>query len=958
MVDSKKIESKWQKAWAEAKIFELEPSDKPGVLVTAAFPYVNTPQHIGHLRTYGIADAYARYLRMRGKNALFAMGFHATGTPIIGIAKRIANKDRSLIEELRTFHIPESDMAKMTEPSFIADYFTNEIEVGMKRSGLSVDWRRKFVSTEPLYSKMVEWQFERLKELGYLVQGRHPVGWCPNENNAVGQHDTKGDVQPEIEQLTMVLFKDTASDSYFGCSTYRPETIYGVTNIFVNESADYVVAKIGDRRLYLAKQSAELMKYQFELTIEGSITAKELLSKSAKSPIDGSEIPVLPGYFVKPDVGTGVVMSVPSHAPFDYVALKRLENSGYPLPKMEFRKLIEIEKAGGKGVGLSVDESARKGSVAHPEVPALAYLELFGTNAESTDDAIEFATKAAYREESRWGVMLVGKYKGKGEPEARDLIKADLISSGDAIALYVLANPAPVICRCGTRAVVRIVDNQWFINYGDKGWKEKAKAHLKSMKIYPEKLRKTYENAMDWIEMRAAERAQGLGTRFPFNRDHIIEPLSDSTIYMSLYSFIHILRSNGVQPDSLKREFFDYVYIGKGTPDTVEKATGISSMVVKRCRDSLLYWYGENSNHSGPDLVTNHLIMYIFNHVALLEPDVWPKQIVTNGFVNYEGQKMSKSLGNIIPLMDGLDRFGADPMRMLEISGVDLDTETEFSNDAINGIISRIDFLYKTVASLDSMGGNALKSVDYWLYSKLNSKIEMVSQAMEALSLKTAYKEAFYNTVSELKQYSEMGGTNQIAVRDFMEAVSLMVAPVMPHMAEEFWEMLGKQRFIAKEQWPAFDRDMVNPAIEFMVDMASGLVSDTANIVELSSKIDANRGRKPKLVKVIVANDWKHKAYRALADKRKISDVMQMKFDGVDQQSLSKFLAPFAKRINSIVQIPDIGTESAVNMLGEMRGYIEKRVGFPVAIEIESASKSARAGRAMPDKPSIDIEWG
>ena len=116
-LDYKAIEAKWQKAWADAKVFEVRAGRQRSLLVTAAFPYVNAPQHIGHLRTYGTADAYARYKRMRGFNVLYPMGFHATGTPVLAFAKRIANNDKELIDELKMFHVPDEEIKKMTDPS-------------------------------------------------------------------------------------------------------------------------------------------------------------------------------------------------------------------------------------------------------------------------------------------------------------------------------------------------------------------------------------------------------------------------------------------------------------------------------------------------------------------------------------------------------------------------------------------------------------------------------------------------------------------------------------------------------------------------------------------------------------------------------------------------------------------------------------------------------------------------
>ena len=154
---------------------------------------------------------------------------------------------------LKLFHVSESEIRKMSDPKYIIDYFIKETESIMKIVGYGIDWRRKFVSTEPLFSKLVEWQFYKLREKNYITKGRHPIGWCTNDNNVVGQHDTKHDVQPEIQKITVIKFKDTADDIFFPCATYRPETLYGVTNIFVNDKVEYVIAKINNERYYIAK---------------------------------------------------------------------------------------------------------------------------------------------------------------------------------------------------------------------------------------------------------------------------------------------------------------------------------------------------------------------------------------------------------------------------------------------------------------------------------------------------------------------------------------------------------------------------------------------------------------------------------------------------------------------------------------------------------------------------------
>ncbi len=961
MLDYKSMQEKWQKAWADARLFEVEPNEKRGIMVFAAFPYVNSPPHMGHLRTFCTPDVYARYLRTRGTNVLYPFGFHATGTPVIGYAKRIANNDPDLLESLRTFHVADEDIKRMVDPHYIVDYFIKQQEAEFRKVGNGVDWRRKFISIEPLYSKMVEWQFQKLKEKGYLVQGTHPVGWCTNEDNAVGQHDTMHDVQPDIEEVTAIKFKDKDSDAYFICATYRPETLYGVTNLFVNESVEYVVAEINGVQCYVSKDTAFRFSYLFDTKVKGDITAAELLKKVAINPITNEEVPILPGYFVKADKGTGVVMSVPSHAPFDYVALERLKASGYPVPKMEYRKLIELkfpDAKKGLGSTLKPDEfSGSTGDAVHHEIPALAYLEFLRMNPDVDDESVELATKLVYREEARYGVMLVGEYAGKDEPEARDKIKDDLVKSGDAMLMYELANDEPVICRCGTKAIVAIVKNQWFINYGDKKWKEQVHAMFSKMKIYPEKYRHTFEMLIDWIDLRAMERAQGLGTRFPFNPEHIIESLSDSTIYMMFYTFDYILRANDVKPQQLAPHFFDYIISGEGDAATVSKETGIEESVITRCKESLDYWYTNTSSHSAPDLIPNHYLMYMFNHVALLPEKFWPKQIVANGMVNYEGEKMSKSLGNIVPAGDAVGKYGADQVRFIEVAGAELDSDTEFSTNSLNGVNSRIEYLLSQVIEvIKAENGNELKGVDFWMYSRLNSKIKKATSSMDGLMFKGAYDEIFYASIGELKKYKEMGGRNGLVVTDYLSAVIKMLSPIMPHIAEELWHLLGNSTLAATERWPETDEGMLNMELEESFGIVDSTVEDVNRAMELTGKMEANKGKKAKSVKVILAEQWKTEAYNMLVEGKEIGEIIASMQDKAGKDKAAKYLQGFKNRKEATQQV--LATQQSLfNAFSESSDYLKKKFGCEVEVEKEQDSKSARAQRALPSKPSIEVVW-
>ncbi|MEM4098566.1 MAG: leucine--tRNA ligase [Candidatus Micrarchaeaceae archaeon] len=947
IIDYKSIEEKWQAEWAKSRIFESEVnSDKKPYMVFAAFPYVNSPQHMGHLRTYGAADILARYMRMRGYNVLFPMGMHATGTPVLAFAKRIANNDQELIDEMKLFEVPEEDIKKMTNPEFIAEYFEKKQIEDMHRIGYSIDWRRMFVSIEPFFSKFVEWQFGILNEKGLLVQGRHPVGWCPNENNAVGMHDTKHDVEPEIEEETAIKFDVVGEDAAMLCSTYRPETIFGVTNIFVNENAQYLLCEIDGKKYYIAKDAAEILSFQMKIKPIKEVAASELLQKKCVNPVTKDVIPVLPGFFVKPSLGTGVVMSVPAHAPFDYAALERLRASGYPLPNIVPKKIIEVD------IGRSLsDVSAGEAKALHPEIPALAYLEILHTGPNAIDDMLEFATKLQYREESHWGKMLVKGYEGMKEPDAREKVRNELISAGNAISIYILQN-APVTCRCGADVVVKVVEDQWFLNYGDEKWKEIAREAFEGVRVIPNAQRNAIGAAIDWINLRAVARAQGLGTRFPLDRNFIIESLSDSTIYPAFYTISNFIRN--VDVDKLKKEFFDYVFLGIGDADAVSKSTGIEFETIKRCRESFDYWYKNTSSHSGPDLIPNHITMYIFNNAAIFDRQYWPKQIVINGAVLSEGEKMSKSLGNLVPLSIGIRKFGADPLRFVVAGSVDIQGDSEFSVAAISSVSERFEYLYNLALKSNEFETTSLSNIDYWLYSKMNSKIKKVTAAMDELQMRTASTEILYNSVLELKHYFERGGKNSIVLKEFIQNVSLMLQPIAPHIAEEIWHALGNETLAAAEKWPSVSEEMINSKIENYEALLDDIIQDIG-AAKLAIK---KKCKEPKKISIIVASDWKRAAMNTLAEVKDVSKAISAeaeKAGGANADKLAKYLSRFAKSVNEVAKV-ETSAQEEYSFINDAKDYIAKKVNCSINVELEDSSKSARAERAIPLKPSIDIE--
>ncbi|MGC8975781.1 MAG: class I tRNA ligase family protein, partial [Thermoprotei archaeon] len=308
-------------------MFEADPKEgQQKYFLTAAFMYPNGPAHVGHARTYLIPDILARFLRGLGYNVLFPMGFHYTGTPILALAEGLATGDPQYINNIaRTFQVDATELSRLREPVAVARFFHEISKEAMKLYGLSIDWRREFTTIDPEFKAFIRWQFKKLLDSGYLTRGSHPVGWCPRHNMPVGMHDTKDDVEPEIDEVYLIRFIGLDGLNYV-VATLRPETVLGVTNIWVNPNIKYCITRVEAGRStdtwVLSCEAAKKLSFQRNIEILSEVSGADLVGRRVVNPITGRVIQVLEASFVDPKFGTGVVMSVPAHAPYDYVALR------------------------------------------------------------------------------------------------------------------------------------------------------------------------------------------------------------------------------------------------------------------------------------------------------------------------------------------------------------------------------------------------------------------------------------------------------------------------------------------------------------------------------------------------------------------------------------------------------------------------------------------------------------
>ncbi len=871
-------EEKWKQIWEERKIFESNPNEKEKFYITAAFPYPNSPQHIGHGRTYTIADIYARYNRMVGKNVLFPMGFHVTGTPIFAMAKRVAKGDKEIIDIFkRIYGIPDEDIKKLDDPRTLVLYFSKETEKGMKEMGYSIDWRRKFYTFDEKFNSFIEWQFKKLKERGYIKKGTYPLAYCPSCKNTLSSHDTKGDKDPEIEEVVLIKFK--YKDGYLLASTYRPETIYGLTNIWINPNVKYIKAKLNNEIVYLADDAYKILKYQFpnlekieDVKIEGH----------AQSPL-GKEVPILNAKFVSSKIGTGIVMSVPGHAPYDYIALKDLNSNIKPI------KIIEL-----KGYDLPAKDIVERNKIENQE-----------------DEKLKEITKELYREELKKGVMLVGP-KGMPVEKARDFVKEDLIKKGDALKAYIIAN-APVYCRCGTEGVVKILEDQWFIDYGNKEWKEKAKKCVEKMKFIPKKIKEEILRTIDWLREKPCARNSGFGTKLPFDEEKVIEPLSDSTIYPAFYTVSHLLDR------PLSEEEWDYILLGKGEIKELE-----------HLRKEFEYWYGVDSRHSGADLIRNHLTFYIFNHVAIFPEEKWPKQIVVNAFVTMDGKKMSKSLGNILPIRKAIKIYGADVIRLSIIGNADLDADSDFNERNAESIKKRLKSLMELFKNSYE---KEEKKEDEWFLSKLTKRVKKLKEMYGEFKYRDIITQLFYETYNDLIWYKKRA--KEMRLKKFWKIWIKAMAPIIPFTTEEMWSYYNKG-LIEEERLDNIENEgIINEKAEYKEEMIKMLLEDIANIEKII-------GKKAKKITIGIAPEWKRKAYNILMEEKNIGNAIK-RF--LNEGGKKEQIGIFKKlKINKLKKI--YSTEEEKEFID--KEFIEKETNAKVEVIISE--------KGIPGKPSIHIE--
>jgi len=935
-VDFREVEKKWQKEWEEKRVFHAEPaesSEKPKFFITIPYPYLNGNLHAGHTRTFTIGDAVARYKRMLGYNVLFPMGFHVTGTPIIGLAELIAKRDERTIDVYTKFHdVHLDELLQLTTPEKVVEYFAREALSALKGIGYSIDWRRVFTTTDEAYQRFIEWQYWKLKEKNLIVKGSHPVRYCPHDANPVEDHDLLMGEEATIVDYTIIKFYFESKDGriIFPCATLRPETVFGVTNIWLKPTR-YVLAKVDDEVWFVSREAYEKLTFtdkKVELLRE--VDADQFIGKYVTNPVTGNNVPILPAEFVDTDNATGVVMSVPAHAPYDYVAIEELKKDDKTLEKYRIGEIVQNLRP---IVLIKIEDEDY-------EVPAKDIVEEMEIKSQKEVEQLEKATKTIYKKEFHKGVLLeiTGDYAGIKVSQIKERLQQDLIRNGIGDIFYEFSEK-PVVCRCGTKCVVKVVKDQWFLNYSNPEWKGKVLEWLDEMAIIPEYYKEEFRNKIEWLKDKACARRKGLGTRIPWDREWLIESLSDSTIYMAYYIIAKYVNSGVVKAENLTKELLDYVLLGIGNPEEAAGKSGVDVKTAEEMRKDFLYWYPVDLRSSGKDLVANHLLFFLFHHIAIFPKELWPRAIAVNGFVSLEGKKMSKSKGPLLTMKRAVEEFGADVTRLYILHASEYDSDADWRRKDVEGLAANLRRFYNLAKDYYLKDVQQPDQLDRWLMSRLQRAIKETRDAMEKLQTRRAVNAAFFEMMNDVRWYLRRGGKNlAIIFDDWLK----LLAPFAPHICEEIWHW-KHDSFISLESYPEYDETKVDEVAEVSEEYVRMLLEDMKEILKFAGDVEA--------VYIAIAEDWKREVVRVAREAGDVRKAMKIIMSDERFRGMAKEVSSFVKRIfkERFEGFDSVNEEEVINSALD---FFERELGIKVKIDPEKVPVEKRRA-AMPGKPAI-----
>ena len=955
-------EAFWQETWrARGLATARRQPDRAKFYAIVAYMGTSGFLHIGHFRGLLYADALHRFHRMRGAEVFFPQGIHASGLPAVTFAQKVKDRHPGVVRELELAGVPPTEWARLEDPETAARFLGENYLAVFRTMGLLVDESAYLTTVDPDYRAFVRWQFHQLKHAGALAQKSYYAPVCPVCGPVAvdaSETDLSTGGGAEVVRFTTLAFRLDDGRSLLA-ATLRPETIYGITNLWIPDTEPLSVWHHEGKTYLVSRAGAERLVEQHGGRVGHTVPPGELQGKLGTAPLTGLRVPIFASPLVDPKIGTGVVMSVPAHSPADALGVAALSPAHRDMlrpppvilavpPTLE---LPASERALGAGAGTPAERANR------------------ATGAKKLTDreALAEATERLYRLEHARGTMTVADLLGVPVREARDRVAERLRAAGTGFELQEFDRP--VICRNGHSVVIRKIPHQWFLRYSDPEWKEKGREALAALHILPEDYAREFPEILEWMDDRpCTRRGRWLGTPFPFDPEWVIEPIADSTIYPAYYPVRRVVRAHQIPAEALTDLFFDFVFRGHGDGEP-----SIDRAVQEEARAEFLYWYPLDLNIGGKEHKRVHFPPFVLTHARLFPPEHWARGIFCHGWVTTSsGEKISKkdvgAKGGPIPtIAEALDRWGADALRLVyataALPAFDLDWDPALA-DAATDRLAEVERLARGTRG----DGAGVPELDAWLDSEMHGIVAKAVDGFLELRPRDAAEAIYVAIPTLLKRYYARGGVPGTATDRLGRAWIRLLSPITPHLAEELGEgrldgLVAMAAFPSAEEFPRSEAAEV--AERFLASVEEDLRHVLRPVLERGAPV-------PDSAVFFVAEPWKREVeewMREALDRGETPTVPAIMERALAHPEVAGHRAEIPKYVQRVA--PLLRSEAPLparridelGILREAQAYLLRRFGFgEVSVHRESEGAGAdpmrRRDRARPMRPAFYLAPG
>lgn len=785
LYNHKVVEKKWQKIWDDEKAFQAtDDYTKPKYYALVEFPYPSGQGlHVGHPRPYTALDIVARKRRMQGYNVLYPMGWDAFGLPTENYA--IKNK---------------------IHPKIVTENNVKRFKEQLHSLGYSFDWDREINTTDPNYYKWTQWIFLKLFKAGLAYKKEMPINWCTSCKVGLANEEVVNGV---CERCGSPVVRKVKSEWMLKITDYAEKLLEGLNDV------DYIERVKVSQRNWIGKSKGAEVDF----------------------PIAGKE-EKLRVYTTRCDTLFGATYMVvsPEHPLIDKYK-DELKNWGdIQAYREEAAKKSDFERAelAKEKTGVVLDGLKAVNPVNGKEIPIWIsdyVLMSYGTGAIM---AVPAHDERDWEFAKKFGLPLVQVVAKNGE-------EVDI-------------NEAAF-----TDVATGVLINSEFLNGLEvKDAKEKMIAYLEEKGIGTAK---TNYKLRDWVFSR--QRYWGEPIPIVHCEKCGFVPLDESELPLMLPEVeSYMPTDNGESPLAAMTDWVNTTCPCCGGPakretDTMPQWAG-SSWYFLRYTDphndealaspeALKYWMPVDWYNGGMEHTTLHLLYSRFWHRFLYDEGVVPcpepyRKRTSHGMILGEnGEKMSKSRGNVVNPDDIVRDYGADTLRTYEMFIGAFDLSASWSEDGVKGCRRFLERVWKLQ---DFMTPEEGYSKD--LETKMHQTIKKVSSDFENLKYNTAI-------AAMMALINEFYKKNAVTKGEYRTLIVLL-NPVAPHITEELWQLIGGEGRVYEQTWPEFDEaKTVEDTVEIAVQI-NGKMKGTLTIGRNDAKEDVIAKAKESIADKLTGN--------------------------------------------------------------------------------------------------------